>query len=309
MRSRIACLTALLLLASALPASGASLVDEALAVREQGRVRNELTIDNDSLLLNRDDGLYTSGFLFDRQYALRRQQDSVAYGWRLGQALFSPLDIKLPPSQIGPPDHPYAGWLFAGVYRELASAAGGNARVGIDLGCIGPCAGGETVQTNLHRLLRQPLPQGWAKQVKNEAGFVAYADMAPMRWQLGSEVDLTPHFHSRFGNIFTDAGLGLTMRAGPFDRSAAQAQFHVFARADVNVVAYNATLQGAYFSGTNPHTVTPKRVVGEMEVGAAWQSVSLGVRASVLRRTNEISGLPNSIGAQNFVRLQFSTAQ
>ncbi len=302
------CCAALLLLTLAAPAISADFAEEARAVMAQGRVRSEVTIDNDSLLLKRDDGFYTSGFQFDRQYILHQERHSILYGWRIGQALYTASDINLPPAQVGPPDHPYAGWLFAGAYREAANDDGSTLRVGFDLGCIGPCAGGEMVQTDLHRLLRQPLPQGWVKQVRNEAGLILYADVAPMRWQLLPALELTPNFHGRFGNIFTDAGVGLTLRGGQFALSPARTQLQGFARIDVSAVAYNATLQGGYFSKDNPHTVTPKRLVGELEVGAAWHSGSLGLRASVLRRSNEISALPNSIGTQNFVRLLFSYA-
>ena len=298
----------LLLLVVAAPAVGANYADEARTAMAQGRVRSEVTIDNDSLLLKRDDGFYTSGFQFDRQYILRQERDSILYGWRIGQALYTASDIKLPPAQVGPPDHPYAGWLFAGAYREAASDDGSTVRLGFDLGCIGPCAGGEMVQTNLHRLLHQPLPQGWAGQVRNEAGLILYADAVPVRWQLLPALELTPNMHGRFGNIYTDAGLGLTLRSGQLSPFQTKAQLHVFARTDVSAVAYNATLQGGYFSSANPHAVTPKRFVGEMEVGVAWQSGCFGLRASVLRRSNEISALPNSIGAQNFVRLLFSYA-
>lgn len=289
-----------------LPAVAASLLDDARATVAQGRVRNEITIDNDSLLLNRDDGLYTSGLQFDRQYQLRQAQGTLAYGWRIGQALYTASDIKLAAAEVGPPDHPYAAWLFAGAYHGFAADDGSTARYGFDVGCIGPCAGGEVTQTNLHRLLRQPLPQGWARQVSNEAGLVVYGDVAPLRWQLRRDIDLTPNFHGRFGNIFTDAGVGLRLRAGQLDRAQGQSQLLGLARIDVKAVAYNATLQGGYFSGANAHTVAPKRVVGEIELGAQWQYGNVGLRASVVRRTNEISGLANAIGTQNFVRVLFS---
>jgi hypothetical protein len=75
-----------------------------------------------------------------------------------------------------------------------------------------------------------------------------------------------------------------------------------------NAVGYNATLQGGYFSSHNPHTVEPKRWVGAAEAGVAWNKGAYGLRASLVRHSNEIRDLPNSIGSQNFVRLQISYA-
>ena len=127
-----------------------------------------------------------------------------------------------------PPDHPYAGWLYGGVFKETYRADGTYRKIGLDIGCLGPCAGGEWTQTNLHRLLDQPLPQGWSKQVRNEAGFVLHADAAPVRWSPGPAIDITPNLHGRFGNIFTDVGAGLTVRAGRLNLLPDQPTLHGF---------------------------------------------------------------------------------
>ena len=131
------------------------------------------------------------------------------------------------------------------------------------------------------------------------------ADVAPVRWSASPGLDLTPVFRARLGNIYTDATASLVMRLGQLDRPVSEASLSGFLRADARLVGYNATLQGGAFSSDNPRTVDPKRLVGELELGAEWRSGALGLKASVIRRGNEIKGLENSIGAQNFVRLQF----
>ena len=298
----------LLLTAHSLPAAAAGMGEEFMRVRAQGVTSTELAIDNDSLLLKRDDGFYTSGAMLGQRFALLREGGALVYGWRISQALYTNSNINLKPEQFGSPDHPYAGWLFGGVFREVRGDDGTTLRYGIDLGCLGPCAGGEWSQTALHRILRQKLPQGWAKQVRNEVGVVLDVEASPWRWRRGPQLDLAPNFHGRFGNIFTDAGAGLTLRAGQLDFNPLRSSLHFYLRADVDAVGHNATLQGGYFSRDNPHTVAPKRLVGEAELGAELRDGAIGVRASVVRRGNEISGLPNSIGTQNFVRLLFSYA-
>lgn len=273
---------------------------------EQGKASTLVEIDNDTMMLKRDDRFYTSGTGITRQYAMHDGGATTVFGWRIGQDQYTASDIKLPPEQVMAPDHPYAGWLYGGVFKDTQRSDGSHLRFGIDLGCIGPCAGGEWVQTNLHRVINQPQPQGWSKQVRNEFGAVLYADMAPVRWTPAAYLDVTPSVHARFGNIFTDAGAGLTLRAGRLQSPSDQSAAYGFMRVDGRAVGYNATLQGGYFSSDNPHTVKPKRVVGEIEVGMQWSGAQYGARVSVVRRGNEIDGLPNSIGAQNFVRLQFS---
>jgi len=283
---------------------GGFITDYRLAL-EEGEVSHIVDIDNDTLLMNRDDGFYTSGMRYTHKYGLRRSDGQENFGWRIGQELYTASDIKVLPQFVGPPDHPYAGWLYGGVFKESYREDGTYLRYGIDIGCIGPCAGGEWVQTQFHRLINQPLPQAWDKQVKNEFGAVLYAEFAPVRWTLGRSADVSPYFKARFGNIFTDADAGLLLRAGQLDVLPGQSTLHGFLRMDARMVGHNAALQGGYFSKNNPHTVKPKSVVGEAEIGVAWTQGAYGARISLVRRGNEIRGLPNSTGAQNFVRLQF----
>jgi lipid A 3-O-deacylase len=290
-----------------LQASAAGLggmLDEFRHALADGKAATLVDIDNDTLLLKKDDRFYTSGMGITRQYAL--PGSSTVFGWRIGQEQYTASDIKLPAHLVMAPDHPYAGWLYGGVFRNEQLGGGMHVNLGLDLGCLGPCAGGEWVQTNLHRVINQPLPQAWSKQVRNEFGVRLYADVAPARWALATYADLTPNLHARFGNIFTDAGAGLTLRAGRLPALPEQAAAYGFLRIDGRAVGYNASLQGGYFSGGNPHTVKPKRGVGEAELGMQWRGAQYGARISVVRRSNEIEGLPNSIGAQNFARLQFS---
>ena len=275
-------------------------------VSAEGEMSHLVDIDNDSLQLNRDDGFYSSGMRYTQKYALRGERGVTTYGWRLGQDIYTASDIKLPPAQVGPPNHPYAGWLYGGLFRHLQRPDGTYVQVGLDIGCLGPCSGAEGTQTSFHRILNQPLPKGWDKQVKNELGLVLHAEMAPVRWMLARSLDVMPSVRLRFGNIFTDFGAGVTVRAGQLHAIPGQSAWHGFLRADMRAVGYNATLQGGYFSKNNPHTVEPKRFVGEAELGVVWQKGQYGIVASLVRRGNEIRALRNSTGAQNFIHLQFS---
>jgi hypothetical protein len=304
---KMTCVGLLAMAASAAQAdTPASVWDQARQAWATGSSSHQLEIDNDSLLFRKRDGFYTSGVRYTMQSSLRGSERVDSYGWRLGQEIYTPSDIKLPPSAIAASDHPYAGWLYGGVFRSFDTANGRHLGYGIDVGCLGPCAGGEWVQRNLHRIIDQPQPQGWSTQLGNEAGVVLYADYAPHRWQPAAMLDITPRIHGRFGNILTDAGLGLLLRAGHLNQLPGQATLHGFVRVDARAVGYNASLQGGYFSRNNPRTVAPKRLVGEAEVGVAWASGAFSLNASVVRRSTEIADLSNALAAQNFVRLLFS---
>lgn len=305
------CATAGLSLIFALPGNAAPLFG-AMAdwqkVLSQGKAIQLLQIDNDSLLLKKDDGFYTSGMRYEMQHRLTAGGQSTSYNWHLGHQMYTASDIKLPPGRVAPPDHPYAAWLFGGVSAAFDRDDGSHYAFGLDAGCLGPCAGGEWTQTHLHRLLQQPLPQGWSKQVRNEFGLVVHGEVAPLRWKLTPQVDLTPRVQGRFGNIFTDVSGDLLVRAGTLNLLPDQPAFHAFGRLSGRAVGFNATLQGGYFSNQNQHTVKPKTWVGEAEIGLVWRDGPYGFNASIVRRTNEIRDLPNQIGMQNYARLEFAYA-
>ncbi|MGV8898198.1 MAG: lipid A deacylase LpxR family protein [Burkholderiaceae bacterium] len=274
------------------------------AVLARGKSSVALDIDNDSLLMNRNDGFYSSGARLSQQYALGNALQLVTYGWRIGHAMYTASDIKLPPAQVRAPDHPYAAWLYGGLFREERTSDGAYTRLGFDLGCMGPCAAGEWAQTKLHRLINQPLPQGWSRQVKNEFGAVLYADVAPARWPLRPWLDLQPSLQGRFGNIFTDASAAMTLRAGMLGDLPSAPTQHVYLKLGARAVGYDAALQGGYFSKDNPHTVRPQRLVAEAEAGLQWVHPPFALQAAIVRRGNEIRDLPDDVGAQSFVRLQ-----
>ncbi|MDB5797684.1 MAG: lipid deacylase LpxR family protein [Paucimonas sp.] len=302
---RLAAASAATLCLASLPlAAHAALIDEYRDVTARGRHSVIADIDNDSLLFKRDDGFYTSGMRLVSSRTLSEGGQARTWEWHIGQELYTASDINLRPGQISRNDHPYAGWIYSGLARQFNDSEGRLRRVGLDVGCLGPCAGGEWTQKNLHRVLNQPQPQAWSTQLRNEWGVVLNGAWSPRRFVPQAGVDITPVVHGRFGNIFTDAGASLTLRAGRLNLLPQQPALYGFARADARAVAYNATLQGGLFSDGGARTVTPKRAVGELELGLAWQGARYGLTASVIRRSNEIADFPSSLGSQNFARIQ-----
>lgn len=286
------------------------IVGEYTTVIASGTQRMTLEIDNDSLLLNRDDGFYTSGIHLISRTSLSSNPSNTAtvtYGWQFGQDLYTASNINLAPEKIAVFDHPYAGWLYFGAFKETNNNHGNSTKIGLDVGCLGPCAGGEWTQTHLHRLLKQPLPQGWRSQLKQEWGAVVSADWSPARWNVSSHVDISPKIKGRAGNIFTDASAEFLWRAGRLNTLPEHSANFFSARAELKLVAYNATLQGGYFT-KQQLPIHPRRTVLEGEIAYTYQELSWGLRASILRRTSEIAELSQAKASQNFVRLQLMLA-
>lgn len=273
------------------------------AVQASGRSSLTLDLENDSLLLKRDDGFYTSGNHLILKRNLTQAHHVVTYGWQLGQDLYTASNINLRPSQLSRVDHPYAGWLYVGAFREHQLDNGKTYRLGLDFGCFGPCAGGEWTQTHLHRLLNQPLPQAWSTQLKQEWGAVVSADISSARWQWQEHGDVAVRAGVRLGNIFDDAKVDVLWRWGRLNALETQNAGFAFARGALRAVAYNATVQGAYFN-RQTSAVHPKRLVPEVELGYQWRDATWAWSASVLRRGSEVAELSQAKAAQNFAKIQ-----
>ena len=273
---------------------------------KEGRPTSTLDIDNDSLLLRRDDGLYTSGLRFSRSYRLGTTEGWRSAGWRLGQQLYTPLDVRIRPENLSPLDRPYAGWLYGGFFYSVADVDGSELAFGLDVGCLGPCAGGRPTQTFVHKMFDQPEPRGWRTQIRNELGLVLRAGARTPYWRAHRHWDVRPGVALRLGNIFTDLTADATLRAGRLDSVADAAGLYVFVRGAIRAVGYDATLEGGMLSGDQVRTVKPRRITDEWELGLQWYQRSWAWRLSVVRRGNEIAGVPDSLGRQDFLRLSIS---
>jgi hypothetical protein len=280
--------------------------DELRQIIESGRPSMTLDIDNDSLLLNRADGLYTSGLRLTRSYRKRDGDGWVSAGWRLGQQLYTAKNAQLWPEQLGPNDRPYAGWLYGGLFYRHEHVDGSEAAFGLDLGCLGPCALGRQTQESLHHLLHQPQPHAWRSQLSTELGAVAHLGGRGPYWRVGRMVDVRPGIAVRLGNIFTDINGDLSLRVGQLQALPNASTLYGFLRAGARVVGYDATLQGGLFARERQRTVDPQRLTGELEVGLQWQGRHWAARVSVITRSNEIRGVSESEGRQEFIRLAIS---
>ena len=156
--------------------------------------------------------------------------DSVIrrFGVSLGQNLYTPDNIFT--SQPIYNDRPYAAWLYSSfllqyTYKRHDPKTGQDEPVRldtlqVDLGLIGPAAGGEFVQNNFHRLIGVAQANGWANQLHNEPTF----DLAfERRWRTGRtvvfddpklEFDFIPRIAGSLGNVATYADIGGTARIG-----------------------------------------------------------------------------------------------
>lgn len=156
--------------------------------------------------------------------------DSVIrrFGVSVGQNIYTPDDVFT--SQPIFNDRPYAAWLYASfllqyTYKRHDTETGRDEPVRLDslqldLGVLGPAAGGAFVQNNFHHLIGVARANGWANQLHNELTL----DLSfERRWRTGRtvvlddpelEVDFIPRIGAALGNVSVYADVGGTVRIG-----------------------------------------------------------------------------------------------
>ncbi len=137
----------------------------------------------------------------------------------------------------------------------------------ISLGIMGPAALGYEIQYNIHKWLDNPLPHGWQYQIKNDI---------ILNYQLGYEKQLLSagnHFllngtaEARIGTLNDKLNGGFNFMAGRFNKRfetvqpiKRKAEYYFYGQGRVNVIGYDASLQGGLFNRKSPYTISAANI-------------------------------------------------
>ena len=231
---------------------------------------------------------------------------SFRNSYSFGQSMFTPSNLTISASQ--PDDRPYAGWLY-GDYGLIAEGKNAVTTADVELGVVGPAAGGKRLQINLHQILKGTSPNGWNNQVENQPGIDLtvtrqWRQQDPLEWQ-GVQLEIEPHIGATAGSVMTEAFAGgslvignalvkesLPLRvrpgfggAGSYDDVSGVGWF-LFAGASGRAIAYDATLEGK----TPYKSLIDRRpYVLDMQVGAALRLWHAQFTFTIVERTKEFS--------------------
>ena len=217
-------------------------------------------------------------------------------------------------------DRPYAAWLYASfalqyTYKRHDPKTGFDEptrldTLQVDLGVIGPAAGGEFVQNNFHTLIGVSPSYGWGNQLHNEPTVGLTFER---RWRTGRavlidnpklEVDFIPRAALAVGNVATYGSVGGTARIGKnlrddFGPTRARPAlpgsdafigdgsfgWYLFAGFDGQAVARNIFLDGN--TDGFSQRVSHRPFVGEMQAGLAILYRGMRISYTQILRTPE----------------------
>jgi len=168
------------------------------------------------------------------------QSDSILYGDRPFDANIS---LKTFSTQVDPIRH-----------RQLSTA--------FSLGVMGPAALGNEIQTNIHRWLKNPLPHGWQYQVKNDIIINYQLNYEKQLWAIANNFLLNATTEARLGTLNDKLASGFNFMAGRFNKRSMpvsyekrKAEYYFYAQSRINLIGYDASLQGGVFNRNSPYTI------------------------------------------------------
>jgi hypothetical protein len=217
---------------------------------------------------------------------LSSSDGALPWSFTLSQLMFTPRDISEP--EFPPEDRPYAGWLNASL-SVFSLASDRLERFRIGLGVVGPSSGAEQVQKQIHEMVGANQPEGWDRQVPDEATLQLSYDR---QWRVplfngGLDWELLPGAGISAGNALLGAEVGAVIRVGqniPLDfgpprlRSlAGGSAYHgsstgfgwfVYGGFAYQYINHDITLDGSIFSDEGPY-VSRKDSRRQYYLGAA----------------------------------------
>lgn len=170
-------------------------------------------------------------------------------------------------------DRPFAAALMLKTF-SMSSNAEHHYRItsSLTLGVIGPAAGGYEMQKKIHEWIKGTVPLGWQYQVQNDV---------VINYEFGVEKNLVRSRNNFLINGFATAHVGtlntklssgavimfgrlnsaITSAFGdPTQVSKKKLRFHVYVQPMINVVGYDATMQGGVFNKSSSYTLSSSEI-------------------------------------------------
>lgn len=274
--------------------------------------KNELGLqsDNDSYLGQGSDRYYTNGLFLNFRRAMDQQKlkdglEKKTYEITLGQKMFNPYSGYAPDPERQ--DRPFAGYLYAEGAMNWFYSDESILKVTAQVGTTGKNSLGEAGQKLLHRTFGFYDIAGWDYQIRNELTLNLSGQYTRMLARIADNaLEFSFEGYGNLGTTFDGAGAGILLRTGSLNQLFNSSYYHAvvgnqsktkalvkreiyfYAKPQLNVVAYDATIQGSLFKDNSPVTFGQKPVVFAQQLGVDYSSQRFTFDFGVIFKTKEI---------------------
>lgn len=266
--------------------------------------------DNDSYLGQGSDRYYTNGLFIDFRMAKPQQElkagiEKKIYELSVGQKMYNPKSGFSPDPATQ--DRPFAGYLYAGIAASWFTTDEQIWKANVEIGTTGPNSLARDGQELLHRTTGFYTPAGWEYQIKNELKATVGLQYTKLITRPESKaLDFSFEGYAVAGNIFDAVGAGVIFRAGrinqlfnsgytnsvignnPKTKALVKREFFFYAKPQLNVIAYDATIQGSMFNNDSPVTFGIKPIVFAQQFGVNYSSQRFTFDFGVIFKTKEV---------------------
>ncbi|MGA9650403.1 lipid A deacylase LpxR family protein [Pedobacter sp.] len=274
--------------------------------------------ENDAYLATLNDRYYTNGLFIYYRRAINPEKfgehiEKKTYEISVGQKIYTPYWGMV--AKREDQDRPFAGYLYAGADYSVFYKKESVLKTSIELGTVGPNSLAQDAQEFLHKTVGFYTPAGWDYQIKNEVTInlsTSYSKL--IHRSSDNAVDFSGQGYANLGTTFNGLGASVLFRAGKLNQLFNSAyhnavigdsktkkinnfEFFFYAKPQLNVVAYDATIQGSLFNNDSPVTFGVKPIVFEQQFGVNYSSNRFTADFNVIFKTQEVKSVAK---AQNY---------
>jgi len=274
--------------------------------------------ENDAYLATLNDRYYTNGlFLYFRRAIdpteFSDKIEKKTYEISAGQKMYTPYWGQV--AKREDQDRPFAGYLYAGGAYSVFYKNESVLKTSIEVGTVGPNSLAQNAQKFLHKTVGFYTPAGWEYQIKNEVAVNLAANYSKLLLRSSDQIiDLSGQGYVNLGTTFSGLGTSVLFRAGRLNqlfnsanhnavigdsRTARlnKSELFFYAKPQLNVVAYDATIQGSLFKDNSPLTFDVKPIVFEQQFGVNYSSKRFTADFNIIFKTKEVKSVAK---AQNY---------
>lgn len=232
-------------------------------------------------------------------------------GFSMVQNIYTPVNPDT--KQINSYDRPFSAYLTIGHFRNSYNIEKGlSMKSEFSVGVLGPASLGGKVQSSIHEIT----PVGWENQIENDI-VIDYSFQIEKAILRKKHFEASANAGARAGTVYNNLSGGLSARTGFFlpvldnqlpgllKFGSEKLKFWFFAKAKLQFVVYDATLQGGIFNNSSFYVLDAhdlNRFVISASAGLAIYHKNVGLELENFYLSPEFKGAYDfRYGRINFV--------